>query len=348
MKMQMLNGNVGRQGRFCVSGLIKPFIGVVVGFVCVLLVWQWRGDTVTTPQPPMMEAGQSTVQVPDERQFHATTDSIRYKSHPDFPEVLVRGARVSLKVLNRPLLDVVNEIGRQSEVTIAMGEGMPNPSIAMEFRELPLEQGLKRLFQDYDTFFFYSRTEEMPARLTTVWVYPPGQGQKLAPIPTPHESLREEWAQDVDDPDALKRALAITTLAERHGNAAAEVVKTGLVDFDERVRVEALQAALYTPVDLPVEALKEMVWHDPSGLIRSIALAGLVNRAEQGLIAPDVVWELLETAQRDTDPAVSELAVRISESWEEAAAGAADSPVPDQAAEPQLDAGMSQGWFDPR
>jgi hypothetical protein len=332
----------------------KSVIVFIVVLGCALLLWQWRVDTPTKPELSREKVGESTLKMSDERQSHAATDSIQSNPHQEFSEVLFPVTRLNLKVSGRPLQEVINEIFQQSGVPIVMGNGMLNPLITKEFHDLPLEQGLRRLFEDYDTFYFYSRIEGMPARLTTVWVYPSGQGQKLIPIPLPpdqgqklasislpRDSQSDECAQDVNDPDAFKRALAIKTLAERYGNAAAEVVKTSLADFDERVRIEALQAALNKSVDVPIEVLKEMVQYDPSALIRSIALAGLVNEAESGLIAPSVGWEILDIAQRDSDPDVSKLAARITESWKEAAAESVASGTQDQAVDPQLDTWMS-------
>jgi hypothetical protein len=324
MKKQWRNGGGGQLSRDDMKGARRLFVALVVCLGCALGLWKSREDTTTKSAPSVEEVAQVSPEAKVVSRPPVAVESIPPRPHRDLPEVLAAAGRLSLRVVNRPLQNVVHEIGRQSGVAIAMGEGMPNPSIVMEFRELPLEEGLRRLFQDYDAFFFYSGTDGSPGRLTTVWVYPPGEGQKLAPIPSLQESLRNEWAQDVDDPDALRRALAIATLAERHGNGAAEAVKTGLVDFDERVRVEALQAALNTPVDVPLETLRELVQHDPSAVVRSIAVAGLANRAEQGSMAPEIVWELLEIAQKDADSVVSELATRIAESWDEAlAAGAA-------------------------
>lgn len=331
----------------------KSFMIFIIAIGCALLLWQWRVDTPAEPESSRKEAGGSTFKMLEERQPPAVTDSIQSESYRESSEFLEPIPRLSLKVSSRPLHDVANEIFQQSGVTIAMGDGMPNPLITIEFDDIPLEQGLRRLFEDYDTFFFYSRIEGMPARLITVWVYPARQGQKLAPVflppkqdknlastSLPRDSQGDECAQDVNNPDAFKRALAIKTLAERYGNAAAEAVKTGLADFDEHVRIEALQAALNKSVDVPIEALKEMAQYDPSALIRSITLAGLVNQAESGLISQSVIWELLDIAQRDSDPDVSELAARIAKSWQEAAAESTTPETQSQEITRPLDAAM--------
>jgi hypothetical protein len=356
-----VNAFLDESGRSDIEIMKKQFIVFVVALGCALLAWQWSDDTLTKPKPAREETGESTLKAPDKRQSGTATDSIRSNPQRESPEVVVPATRLSPRVSGRSLQEVINEIFQQSGVTIVMGNGMPNPLITMEFHDLPLEQGLRRLFEDYDTFFLYSRIEGMPARLTTVWVYPPGQGQKLTPIPLPpdqgqklasislsRDSQSDECAQDVNDPDAFKRALAIKTLAERHGNAAAEVVKMGLTDSDERVRIEALQAALNRQVEVPIEALKEMVQYDPSALIRSIAFAGLVNQAQSGLVAQPVVWELLNIAQRDSDPVVSELAARIAESWDEAAAESAATGTQDQTVDPQLNTEMSHEDSEPQ
>lgn len=245
--------------------------------------------------------------------------------------------QLSLAITKQPLQEVAKAIAQQAKFSIMFDQEMANPNIDMKFSNLPIQQGLQRLFENYDTFFFYSNHKETGAKLTTVWVYPQGQGQRLVPIPSPIAARANELLQDTTDTDAAKRASAIANLVEQQGSAATEAVQNALIDPDERVRIEALHSALLAQIDLPLDTLKDLAVRDTSAKIRSIALAGLVNRSEQGAIELSDVLEVLRIAQQDTDPEVSALAVQLIKSLEEASADPENQESQEQSLDPQLE-----------
>lgn len=326
---------------------LQPFIIGIAALGWALVAWQWLGGGTAAPPAQKRETPGSAQNVAEERSSDATKGHI-------VPTPLRKPWQAStsipgmhLKVSKGTLQEVVVEISRQSGVAIALGDDMPNPIVEAAFRDLPVAEALQRLFAGYDAFFLHEKSDGKPARLSAVWVYPAGEGRQLAPVPWPEESECESFSRGVDDPDALNRALAVGTLAERHGSAAAEVVMTGLEDEDERVRMEALQAAIYTPVEVPAESLMEMIQYDPSEIIRSIALDGLFKYGERGRISPDALREILDIAQRDADPVVSDLAAHFSVSWNPIAQESADSTTQDPAGTPRPEPWMLNEGFDP-
>jgi type II secretory pathway component GspD/PulD (secretin) len=239
-------------------------------------------------------------------------------SNPSPFYVLFTSNHLTLETSSHPLQDIVDKIAQQSGITIVMSEAIANPATTIQFHDLSIEQGLHRLFENYDIFFFYTRDDGKSARLATVWVYPQGQGKKFAPISPPIATRgADESIQDITDADSVKRATAITNLVEQQGSAATEIVKNALTDPDELIRIQTLDAALRAQIDLPLDTLTDLAQNDASAKIRSIALAGLFNRSANGLIGSSDILDTLATAQKDDDPEVSELAAQLMKSLEE-------------------------------
>jgi type II secretory pathway component GspD/PulD (secretin) len=235
--------------------------------------------------------------------------------------VLFRSNHLSLEASGHPLQDIAYKIAQQSGITIVMSEAIANPTTTIQFHDLSIEQGLHRLFENYDIFFFYTRNDAKSARLATVWVYPQGQGKKLAPVSPSIATRADENIQDITDADSInKRASAITNMVEQQGSAATEIAKNALTDPDELIRIQALDAALRAQIDLPPDTLKDLAQNDASAKIRSIALAGLFDRSVNGSIGTSDILDTLATAQKDDDPEVSELAAQLMKSLEEPSA----------------------------
>jgi hypothetical protein len=61
-------------------------------------------------------------------------------------------------------------------------------TLTQAFEALPLEQGLRRLFRDVNTVFFYAsgpHTGVPAAPLTQVWLVPRGEGAVARPVSSP-------------------------------------------------------------------------------------------------------------------------------------------------------------------
>jgi type II secretory pathway component GspD/PulD (secretin) len=234
--------------------------------------------------------------------------------------ILFTSNQLSLEASSHPLKAIVDKIVQQSGITIVLSEAMANQPTTIQFHDLSIEQGLYRLFEHYDIFFFYTQDHGKSARLATVWVYPQGQGKQFSPI----SARANEMIQDTTDTDPVKRASAIANLIEQQGSGATEIAHNALTDPDERIRIHTLNAALRAQVNLSLDTLKDLAQHDASAKVRSIALAGLFNRSEEGLIKSSDILDTLITAQKDNDPEVSELAAQLMQSLEEASTEAGE------------------------
>jgi hypothetical protein len=87
--------------------------------------------------------------------------------------------------------EVLQELERHTEVKIRV-QGQLTGTLTHAFAALPLEQGLRRLFRDVNTVFFYVMGPDAgaaTASLTQVWLVPRDEGSAARPPPSPGESV---------------------------------------------------------------------------------------------------------------------------------------------------------------
>ncbi len=254
--------------------------------------------------------------------------------------VTVRADRLRVRVQDRPLEWVLNEIVRQSTVVILNTETVAGQTVSMQLQEMPLDQALRQILKDHDTFFFYGAEEkgsgegkEPQATLKTVWIYPKGQGQHIAPVPPEQWASTKEMRQGLTDSDPGVRARTIELLVEREGERALNEVILALRDWDDQVRDRALHAALNSGVPLPAVLLEDMVQYDSSPIVRFLALGALATGPGDSLILDPNVRTVAERALNDPSPQVKEQARQILEQVEQPA-----GPT-----EPEEQQGIDQG-----
>lgn len=304
-------------------GILITFIMVFLG---VAAAFKMFDDSPSDVQPHSV-IGSKKSEAPKERhksELHRTVESDHVRPSHDVlqsapvpaqlpKEIRATGNRLSLDVIDKSLKTIIDEVHQQSGITIVVSDEIPNSRVSLQLDDSPIEQGLQRLLDKYDSFFFFSPIDGGTARLTTVWVYPKERGQVLAPIPSPIEVHNNELRQQAADPDTVKRALATAALIERNGPEAGELLTTALTDPDEQMRIQALNAALRVAVDLSPDLLKELARYDPSPTVRAMALVGLTDSDRNYATTNSDIWDVLEVARQDSAPEVSELATHLLE-----------------------------------
>ena len=226
------------------------------------------------------------------------------------PIVNLGDGGLTVWVENWPLDWVLDEVSRNARVAIVRAPGVGGKRISEQFRDLPVDEGLRRVLRDYDAFFFYGVEKEAHASLRAVWVYPKGRGRSFAPVPA------EAWAstgelrgEAIANSDPAGRARAIEALIERSGNQALDVVLTALQDSDEKVRTSALYGSLESGVGIPPDRLAQLALMDPSPNIRFLALESLAR--DRKARATINVGAIAAQALRDPSPHVRSKAKEI-------------------------------------
>ena len=214
------------------------------------------------------------------------------------PLLRVEDGRLTLKVTNRPLGWILDQLSQHASVAIVTGDGVGAELITIELRDIPVDEAVRRILHKHDAFFFYRADPEAgpSSVLQVVWVYQKGHGVGLEPVPP------EKWASTKDlkstalsSTDTESRMKAIVALIERGGKEARELaLKVITGDKDESIRANALFAARQSGIEIPSTVLVSLFTLDPSPDVRFLALDALAgdpdnarSAAERGLNDPD-------------------------------------------------------------
>jgi hypothetical protein len=190
--------------------------------------------------------------------------------------ITVKNGRLSAWIERRSLNRVLDEIQTKGMVMI-IAEGVEDQPVSAQFEDLPLDEGLRTLLQDQDTFFFYGAEDGASASLRAVWVYPKGQGRQIMPVPAEKWASTRELEQELANPDAEARTRAIEALAERQ--ASLDVVLQALTDKEGGVRSRTLYKALDSGIKLPADTLVELALNDSLPEVRFMAFQALAEDA---------------------------------------------------------------------
>ncbi|HEY8149659.1 MAG TPA: HEAT repeat domain-containing protein [Vicinamibacteria bacterium] len=198
--------------------------------------------------------------------------------------VRAKEGRLSVDVQGRTLEWVLGQISRAANVAFVTDEAPPETTVSVQFGDIPLDEGLRRILKDQDTFFFYEAQGNAPSALRVVWVYPKGQGRSIQPVPPERWASTRDLEKLLTDPDADARSRAVESLIERQGEKARAVVLRALKDDSARVRTQALYGAFSSGLELPADVLAEAL-DDPSSDVRFLALEAIAGRPEAAPLA---------------------------------------------------------------
>jgi hypothetical protein len=191
----------------------------------------------------------------------------------------VQRGRLSASIENAALLTVLEELSTVTRVTIIPGSGLHDELVSAELRGEPVDDGIRALLKNYDTFLFYGAAGRQPLpSLTAVWVYPRGAGAALRPVPPADWASTKDLEAAVNDRDPSVRERAYDALMSRPDAASHNLVLLairGASETDSDVRQRLLSTALSQGIDLPREILSDLVRADGTEEIRLMALETL-------------------------------------------------------------------------
>ena len=188
--------------------------------------------------------------------------------------------RVTAVIESSPLLAVLEELSRRTRVTIVPGPGLEAEELSAELTNVPVDEAIRTLLKNYDTFLYYSPSQQSPASLAAVWVYPRGAASSLRPVPV------ETWASTRDleaamadrDPAVRERAYeALMARPDRVSQNRVLLAIRGATEADSELRERLLSTALSRSVEIPREVLSDLVRVDGTEAIRLIALDALTG-----------------------------------------------------------------------
>lgn len=240
--------------------------------------------------------------------------------------VTARHGRLLVSAHNRPLEWVLNEISRQSGVTIMRAAGAANRTLTIQLEEMPLDLGLRQILKDHDIFFFYGVEDSkedggiapVTAPLKTVWIYAKGEGLRIA------STLPEQWAGTSDgiktrmaNTSPAERARWVESLIEQRGDGDLEAVRLALNDRSDEVRERTLHAALNSGTALPAAWLENLALNDFSPMVRFLAVGAIVNHSGDSLVVTPNARTVAQLALKDSSLNVREQARQVLEQMDQ-------------------------------
>lgn len=191
------------------------------------------------------------------------------------PISIDESGRLSVQLEKQPLRLVLSYIAERTGIAIDASGVDKHTGVTKQFREIALDEGLRRLLAEQDAFYFYETQGNGLAKLQAVWVYPKGRGWKVSPGGS--SGTLAELEKDLANPDSQIRATAVEQWVESKGSRSTDVVLRGLKDRDEQVRNRTLFKALNAGVRLPPDFLSQMALSDPSPEVRVLAMQSLTR-----------------------------------------------------------------------
>jgi hypothetical protein len=219
----------------------------------------------------------------------------------------LRDGKLSARFRDWTLGTLCVELSRLTGMEITSSPDLTDTLVSDAFQELPLEQGLQRLFGTFDTFYF-AQGSTSGAKLKSVWLYPRGRGRAMQPVPPELWASTRDLEAQLTAEDPHERARAVDTLVERdRGPQTVDRVSQALTDADSEVRLRALDAILNFELAVPSEAIATLTDdNDPEIRVRALEVLRFLHaKTAQDASA---LMPLLEGALRDPDESVRQSA----------------------------------------
>lgn len=286
---------------------------VLSGVGLLFLIQHALGEIQTVQGSPKL-ANLNTVAI---EKGNSSNDS----SETEKLSVKLSSDKLSLIIDNQPLHQVVKSIAGKANISIILDGAISNVNVDIRFDSLPIPLGLQQLFESYDTFFFFSNQADTKAKLATVWVYPKAKGESLSPKSGNDVAACPALLDATNYPDSLKRAEALANIIQRNDSETDSALQLALGDSDEKVRINALQAATLINLDIPSDQLKNLALDDPSSAVRTMAIDYLLQQLGNSRIAPEDVAEIANSALTDPAQTVVETAKQTLASLDDTVSG---------------------------
>lgn len=193
----------------------------------------------------------------------------------------VTSAKDKLTVVadNRPLRQVLYELGLATKVTVVVADTVvEDDNVSADLKGVSAEQAFRHLLTEYDSFFQFRGGKDGPAVLQAIWVYPKGASADLRPVPAEIWASSKDLESSLADADPAVRERAYRALLKRPDHRSRDLVLQairGVTEHDEALRQRILSAAVSEGMTLPATVLSELVYAEPSELLRVMALEEL-------------------------------------------------------------------------
>lgn len=196
--------------------------------------------------------------------------------------IAIEKGRITASIRNSPFDAVLEQLASQTGAAFVPADDLDIRAIRVsaELAGVPLDEGLRLLFNNYDVFFYYGAVGTAPSSLRTVWFYRKGAAANLRPVPPEVWASTKDLQAAIADPDPVVRARAYEALMSRPDRESRELVLLalrGLSETDDAVRERTLAIASSTDMPLPSDLLMDLVRSDRHEGVRLNALNALAS-----------------------------------------------------------------------
>ncbi len=228
---------------------------------------------------------------------------------PSDPSLLISldQETLSAKLNGAPLMRVLAEIGKRTDIEVYVVDKMQAQPIWADFKDLPLEEGIRRLLRGQSYTITHSPDIPHSHHITSISVLEqaanPGAAPSIDPAPTEEDQESEDAiAQKIDD---------LWQIVDQDPTQAKESLKKAIRDSSLEVRETALE--VMSSMDHPFvgELLARVALKDSEPEMRIEALNLLADYNQE-----DILRDTLMKSIEDRDQDVREIAEHLLETLE--------------------------------
>jgi hypothetical protein len=186
--------------------------------------------------------------------------------------------RLSAQFDQCPLGRVLEEVSRRTNVTLVADDPVTADPTSADFKDQPLEEGLRRLLAGYDLFSYYSAASGASSAPLTVWIYPRGSAAALRPVPPELWASGRELEAALSDPEPSVRGRAYEALMTRPDSRCRDLILKAILGDTEKdgaVRQQLFSTAIARGFKIPTDLAVQMARADNLPEIRWMALDSL-------------------------------------------------------------------------
>jgi hypothetical protein len=226
--------------------------------------------------------------------------------------IAVERGRITASIRNSPFAAVLEQLASQTGATFVPADDLDIGAIRISAKlaGLPLDEGLRLLFKNYDVFFYYAAVGTAPSSLRAVWLYRKGAGANLRPVPPEAWASTKDLQAAISDPDPTVRARAYEALMSRPDRESRDLVLLalrGMGEPDDAVRERILAIASSTDMQLPSDLLIDLARGDRHEGIRLNALNALASEPTWKEVARAALTDPSKTVRQRAKEILAEL-----------------------------------------
>jgi len=167
--------------------------------------------------------------------------------------VSLRDNRLGIDVQDTELLSILEDIASQGEIDLRHSDALPRKRLSVQFADLPVVEGLKRLFRaaEVDSYVLVTQTQGDAVRVQRILFFPTtastGQSsagsrpQRQLPAPVQPPQLPASDTEAKEPQDTSDTGAAASVFEDIKTNTAARRLLSQLVHPNEQVRERALE-----------------------------------------------------------------------------------------------------------